>query len=523
MKEFARTRWYLAIVLTVFVVCKLPHLDLAFYWDESWPYAAAIKTMYRDGISILPDALDPELSKGHPLLFHAAAASWMKLFGPSNIAVHSFALFVSMLCLTAVYEAALRLFNIRVAILAVTMLATQVIFFVQAAFLLPEVFIALLALWSIYYYVRGNYGATALLLTLLFLSKESGLVLGCILGVDGIVSIISNKNSRRASLYKIASVIVPCLIIAGFFFIQKLQRGWFLYPEHIGYMHLQWDHFYYDFKVSVLYSLFCGDTRYYLFIVLLILSLAAAIKNKSPKYFVPGIPAFFIYYLVDDMRSGRLLPGIPFFILFVIALCFTLYVLVKKKIIDTPVQARFIVLSWAFMFLFCCFSALNFFTPRYIIIALAPLLLFAAAMTDKMVRLTYYSLFYPALIAIFITAFFAFRESTGRGDTNMGAFDGVAVQQKTVDFFEQHAYYDKQIAAGSFLNLAHLQHPECGFTRSGKGFKNTRWAIDSLTEFVVFDNVDPDYRYNEVLTGGQFKQVYRFQKDSLWCEIYQRR
>ena len=80
---FLRDRWPLLVVLLVFIILKLPHLDYLFYWDESWPYASAVNEMYQKGVSLSPIALGGEISRGHPLFFHAAAATWMNIFGDS--------------------------------------------------------------------------------------------------------------------------------------------------------------------------------------------------------------------------------------------------------------------------------------------------------------------------------------------------------------------------------------------------------------------------------------------------------
>jgi len=112
MLIFLKPRWVLFLVLVIFIACKIPHLYYPYYWDESWPYAVAIKDMYKHGISLLPSAIDPELSRGHPLFFHAFAAIWMNIFGASHVAMHSLALFISVLFLIAVYEAGLRLIAI---------------------------------------------------------------------------------------------------------------------------------------------------------------------------------------------------------------------------------------------------------------------------------------------------------------------------------------------------------------------------------------------------------------------------
>ena len=94
MTAFVKKYWVLLLVLLVFVIFKIPHLFYPYYWDESWPYAPAIREMLHHGISLMPDAVNPELSRGHPLFFHAIAALWMKIFGSSHFAMHSFSPFI---------------------------------------------------------------------------------------------------------------------------------------------------------------------------------------------------------------------------------------------------------------------------------------------------------------------------------------------------------------------------------------------------------------------------------------------
>ena len=98
-----KDRLPLFIILLVFVALKIPHLHYAYFWDESWPYAPALRAMYLHGPGLMPNAIDPELSRGHPLLFHALAATWMKIFGTSHVSLHSFALLISILFLIFIY------------------------------------------------------------------------------------------------------------------------------------------------------------------------------------------------------------------------------------------------------------------------------------------------------------------------------------------------------------------------------------------------------------------------------------
>lgn len=510
------------LILAIFIACKIPYLHYAFYWDESWPYSAALKEMYKHGPSLLPGAIDPDYSKGHPLFFHSIAAVWMNIFGTSNTALHSFALSISSILLCAIYEIVLKLFNLRAAILATLLTALQVIFFVQSSFILPEILIALLALLSIFFYSRGQYLFTSIFLTALFFSKETGLVVGIVLGIDALIRLFNTRETLRLRLLRGTSILIPTLLIISFFLLQKQLRGWYFFPEHTGMIVKDWNLFFYNFKLGGMVSSFTMDDRYYYYLLLPILGITAAWKLKNYRYllFVPltGL----VYLMVDDIRSARILPGIPFFLLFAASVLFMLYTLIKLKIFEQEAPVRFTALSIAFIFCFFCFSALNFYTPRYILIALIPLLIFVAVLAERLMAVTYRQLFIPIIIVFLFIGGYSFITNKGNGDCNLGAYAGVRVQQKIVDYMESHNYYDKFISCGSFLERQNLLVPATGYLRNDRNFKNTAWEIYPVTELAIFDNFNPDYRWEEIRKDTTFKLSFRATENGCWAEIYER-
>src|SRR4051812_16040636 len=96
-------RILLIVGVVGFILFKIPHLYLPFYWDEAWVYAPAIKIMSQQGLSMLPGAIPVEYSRGHPLFFHFLGSGWIKLFGDNNFSVHCFALLISTLLILATY------------------------------------------------------------------------------------------------------------------------------------------------------------------------------------------------------------------------------------------------------------------------------------------------------------------------------------------------------------------------------------------------------------------------------------
>jgi hypothetical protein len=97
------------------------------------------------------------------------------------------------------------------------------------------------------------------------------------------------------------------------------------------------------------------------------------------------------------------------------------------------------------------------------------------------------------------------------------------VEQNIVDYLEEGAYYDAQIAAGAYLDRVHLTNPATGFLKKGKTFKHVKWDIDGNTDLIIFNNIEQDYRYGHEKEYPHFQLVYRFQKGIVWSEVYKRK
>jgi 4-amino-4-deoxy-L-arabinose transferase-like glycosyltransferase len=523
MMEFLKKRWVLLLVLVVFIICKIPHLFYAYYWDESWPYAVAIKQMYLHGISLSPTAIDGELSRGHPLFFHAAGAAWMKVFGPSHVSMHSFALLITVLFLITIYEAGIRLFSQRAAIFSLVLVATQELFFVQSSFVLFEMLVAFLCFAGIFFYVKDKFFLTALCLTALFYTKESGLIAGFVVGMAALIGLFNKRVEWKVRMYRVASVGVPVILIGIFFLWQKHVRGWYILPLYNNLIEHDWSHFWYNFRVNCLRNSFHQNQRYYYFFILLAISVIAAFKNRSVKYLVLFLPAAIIYVCVDNDRVAHVLSSISLFVYFILSIALILFAFRKLKIYSDDKQEKFIVLLCVFSFCFFCFSASNFFTYRYLLPTIVASLFFLGVMLDKFIDRTYRLAFYPVLALILVISSYAFHESVDYGDAEVGAFDALDVQQHVIDHFESSNYYDRSIGCGGFLNTEHLTDPASGFLHSEKSFKRVRWYIDRETEFAIFDNIEPDGRYEQTKNDSAFKLEYRYEKGRVWAEVYVRK
>jgi len=195
-----RLLFYSALIL--FIISRIPYLHFAFYWDESWVYAPAAYLMYDHGPSLLPDAIPVLFSRGHPLLFPALCAGWMKIFGRSNYAMHSFALFISVALAIILYEVLRSVFNNRIALLSAALLLLNTYFLVESTAVVTDIMITLFAFISLVCYIREKYFLAALSLTLLLFTKESGLVVVAVIMADLLVLVVTKKITVKNALLK---------------------------------------------------------------------------------------------------------------------------------------------------------------------------------------------------------------------------------------------------------------------------------------------------------------------------------
>ncbi len=254
---------------------------------------AGCEANVQSGPSLMPDAIDTYFSRGHPLLFYATAAAWMKLFGISHTAQHAFSLTISCLTLVSIYEVCLAIFNKRIAVINLLLVATQVIFFVQSILLLPEIMVAILLLLSIYFYTAPKYLLTFLCLSALMLTKESGAVAGLVLGFHAFYCLFRKDILTDKRIKRFISIAGAGVVVLSFFLLQRKLNGWFFYPEHLAYINMDW----LMFKGKLRFFaeiLFAQQSRGYYFTFLAFLSLTAGILKKDFRLLLP----LFLYILL---------------------------------------------------------------------------------------------------------------------------------------------------------------------------------------------------------------------------------
>ncbi len=230
-------------LLLLFVGFKLPVLRIPYFWDELNVYATGSLYMHDHGIGILPAQLDPEYSRGHPLLAYTYTALFYKLFGDSVAVGHFSALVMAAAVLWMLFRTGKRVFGTGAALGGMAVLCCQPIFFSMAGVIYPEMLLALVVVWGIYALAAGRWGQFALAGSLAVLTKEPGLILPAAAGVYWLVDLIRTKAFRNQQTWlALLAVLTPVLVYGGFLVIQKIQNGWYFFPYHLELIHYDADY-----------------------------------------------------------------------------------------------------------------------------------------------------------------------------------------------------------------------------------------------------------------------------------------
>lgn len=507
----------MAILLVVFIALKWEHLFIPHYWDESWSYATAVHAMYDAGPRLLPGNVDPVYTRGHPLLFYFLSSGWMTMFGSSLFSKHVFALCISIGMIVTMFCIGKRLFQQVWAGVGLSVLwMAQSMFFVQSAMLLPEVMVALFTLLSIYAFSLQRWWSLALWLSLLLLTKESGLVVWGGIGLTGLV--MSWQSRDLAYLKKmVMSMMVPFAVIVAFFAYQYAVYGWVFFPEHVGMMKLS-----ISSVEQTLNSIVVLKANLILIISIAILSVLIYVKHKQLWSLCLGLlplGLWLVTYLkpmIGERFSLLFIMGIALvFVLILYRLCMINY---QKSALHTFSYAAVIV-----SFCYVGFCAINFFTVRYLMPYTAILCFFVVL--QCMSLYTYYPrrAWQLSAFAIPLLGSIGLMLSTrnNNGDVSLGAFKAVRVQKAMVDYMVAHVPKDASIAWGSYQMTFNLSKTACGFLPSTHtGFTNLHYDITADTDYIIFDSIEQDAREQEVMQSDQYGMVFEENIDGVVGRVY---
>jgi hypothetical protein len=478
MKLTKLTGWDAAFIAAViaFVIFKIPHLYLNYYWDESWSYAPALHKMAQNGVSLMPGAVPPDNYRGHPTLFYAMGGAWLKIFGESRLSFHSFAMAYSVAALMAIYAFGRRFFSPTVAFSAVILLIPQGYFMAQASMGLPEVAVMFWTILTFYYFFQRRWWAYFLAGSCLLMTKESGLALmGTLLLGWFIECLIKMRTTTmRTWIGNTARIATPFLPFIAFFIVQYKVFGWYLFPEHVGLMLFDWDRIVSYQAPRVFDCIFWQDER-----------------HTVRGMFLIG--AVFLIGTAIYKRNATHLKAVLF--------------------------SRIVGYFTLFLGIYIVFSFLNVFTVRYILCCLPILTLLGAyVFYEGLFQNKWITTCVSMAVGVYLFVWAIHLPDTG--DVSWGMYDEIEVQTLGVQWFEKNVPYDSRIVTASFLAGKQLQDPLTGGLSSEKFYTNMTWGIDDYTEYVVESDIDHDSRIKDLEAKGKLQKIQHFAKGRAWYDIY---
>lgn len=489
------------LLILVFLIFEIPLLNLPFLFDELWVYGPAVQMMSEQGPSLMPDVISPDFSRGHPLLFHALYGLWIQVFGDNLISIKSLSLLTSITLLITLYFIIRRWINAKMAFLGSLFLVLQPLFLAQATMVLPEMMLALLTLLTVFFYWEDGFSWKYILSGIaLVLTKESGIVIiGCIILFDilfGRVSFIPGTSRASVtgiqesgfsplSFYSIKRILatiphaikhnwkhlmfgsLPLLAFAIFLVIQKLKMGWFLFPEHIGYI---------QGSVKMIAYMLIERVGAYLFIY----------QGRNFLFFSGLIGIIWLLY------RKHLLPNM-----------------------------RLPLLLFTIIALFTLFSAMNFFTNRYLL-CLVPLYIIMILWIIQAILQK--NTIYWAYIILFLITQYPYLQKRDISDNTMGFVECVKLNQELINYCVETIPSHEPVFA-IFVTRYALGLYQGKYLTSDNAYKYLPTDIKSpQAKYYIISNIeysDPLVHYS-IRTNPGLKRLKRIEKDKLWAEVYQK-
>lgn len=450
------------LLLAVFCACKFSWLSHPYFWDEAWSYGHAIHQFAQQRLSLSPAALDPELSRGHPLLFYASAAAWLQITDNQLFYGHLFALLVSVLTAGAVWHMAQRLSGAWAAGAVLAAVLASQMFFALSARLYPEMMVALfsmLALWSFY---QKRMVPTVLWCGLLLFIKESGVAtVAALLGF----ALWRHRGVGRAFWKDAAVLALPVLAVLGWFYWQYTVRGWWLFPEHTGMM---------------------------------VRDAGKVLGNFFQQFWT---------LVFNDGRSVLL-------VAVVLAVAWQRW----RRVPVRPELLQFMGLMGLFIGAYLAFTAANFQTERYLVVPLVAFVLAAVLWVWEAFAEQRYmraGLLTAYVVSQVFLMKFPFREN----ETSTGYLPMLRTWQAGVQWCEQRQM-QRDTAWSFFLMRYYMTDPHLGYLSENKPFVFTQDTAQA--RYFLFDNAESGVLVPEFTKKFQLRLLHTVGEGKRRVWIYER-
>jgi hypothetical protein len=280
-----------------------------------------------------------------------------------------------------------------------------------------------------------------------------------------LIFLITGYNKSGSStkyvlgLVKSAIPIVPLIL---FILIQKHLYGWYLFPDHVGFI---------SFDINDFWGKFMS--RYITFTFLL---------------------------------QGR---NLLFF-----AMIFAIGWLIYKKQKQKPEHVYVIVTLLVFILIYSLIGAFNFFSKRYVF-SLVPVFII---LSTGIIFTTYNKYFLYAFLLAFSIAQIKYIRFESNSDHNLGFANAVRANQSMIDYCLSEKMKEEDISVFFILGRI-MTDPLAGYIDENEVFTKLN-NQPSLTEYFIVSNYDTDDKFLNFRSQPEMLILKRFEYKTAWIELY---
>jgi hypothetical protein len=192
-----------------------------------------------------------------------------------------------------------------------------------------------------------------------------------------------------------------------------------------------------------------------------------------------------------------------------------LLIIKKIKLQNKKLIALLLVLT----ILFLLFSALNFYTQRYMLSLLA---LFVTLTAVLLVQVKFSNHYLNVVVIAVISAvpFYYTLTKKSNSDSDLGFVNVVKVHQQMVKYCEEQGWQEQPISA-SFNLIFCLRNPHLGYVSSEKGFSNVM-DLKKFNQAEIYLNdctsFGADAQLDSIVSSNKLVKEFELQK--AWGKIY---
>ncbi|NQU84595.1 MAG: hypothetical protein HQ541_02425 [Mariniphaga sp.] len=464
MSQKIYEKYYFVLPVIVFLIIKIPHLSLQFFWDEAWSYYPAVYKMFESGPGLLPGALPLNVAKGHPLFFFFLNSSWMLLVSDNLILIKLLPLVVSTSLLIYSYYFLKKHFTLFAANIGITILSVQSLILAQATLVLPEMLVTLFLIICLDAFFSKKFLLFAISGTLMVLTKETSIVFVSMFIMFYFFKWLFNSKKGNYKFSKLIFLVIPLVMYSGYLILHYFEFESYFYKDHLG--HIDIDTYVIKKKINTaLHLIFTSFGRTLLSIGAIISIIFLVVKKKK-------------------IAGGN--------ILLIILICFISFIL---------------------------FSSVNFFTKRYML-NLLTLFVISFSILISQIKTKYILINYIILIILAAFPLYESLTSKSNSDSDLGYVEAVKVHRNLVNYCEEQQWYDIPISA-SFNMIFYLRDKKLQYLKGDKAFSKIS-DIKKLDDagIIVFEStmhlppaVTDSVRKNCTL-------IKSFKNKHAWGEIY---